>query len=54
MRASNRRMKRAALLTAYVLATIQFVWCYFRITQPYVNTARYASGHERMPFQGAC
>ncbi|HEY4380578.1 MAG TPA: hypothetical protein VGN01_09555 [Acidobacteriaceae bacterium] len=52
MRAGNSRRKTAALVTTYVLATIQFVWCYFQITQPYVNTVRYELGHERMPFQG--
>lgn len=44
-------MKRAALVAVYIVATIQFVWCYFRITLPWVNTAKYALGRERMPFQ---
>jgi hypothetical protein len=51
MRANNR-MKRAALVAVYVVATIQFVWCYFSITHPWVNTERYSLGRERMPFQG--
>lgn len=51
MRASNR-MKRAALVAVYLVATIQFVWCYFTITHPWVNTERYSLGRERMPFQG--
>lgn len=52
MLTSNRIVRRAALLAIYIIATIQFIWCYFRLTQPYVNTARYELGHERMPFQG--
>ena len=34
------------------LATVQFVWCYLWLTRPYVNTALYSQGKERMPFQG--
>jgi hypothetical protein len=49
---NNRIGKRMALRAVYLVATIQVVWCYFLITQPYVNTARYEIGHERMPFQG--
>jgi hypothetical protein len=41
-----------ALAVVYVLATIQFVWCYLWLTRPYVNTALYEAGRERMPFQG--
>ena len=36
----------------YALATVQFVWCYLWLTRPYVNTALYEQGLERMPFQG--
>jgi hypothetical protein len=36
----------------YFLATIQFVWCYLWLTRPYVSTALYEQGRERMPFQG--
>ena len=38
----------------YILATIQFVWCYLWLTRPYVNTLQYEQGIERMPFQGRC
>ena len=37
-----------------VLATVQLVWCYLWLTRPYVNTALYSQGLERMPFQGRC
>ncbi len=40
------------LVAIYVLATVQFAWCYLWITRPYVNTALYEAGRERMPFQG--
>ena len=36
----------------YVLATIQFVWCYLSADRPYVSTVLYEQGRERMPFQG--
>lgn len=36
----------------YVMATVQFVWCYLWLTRPYVNTLLYEQGLERMPFQG--
>ena len=36
----------------YLLATVQFAWCYFWLTRPYVNTRLYELGRERMPFQG--
>jgi hypothetical protein len=42
------------LLAIYVMATIQFAWCYLWLTRPYVNTAQYEHGVERMPFQGRC
>ncbi len=42
------------LYTVYLLATIQFAWCYLWLTRPYVNTALYEQGLERMPFQGRC
>ncbi|MFT4112289.1 hypothetical protein [Silvibacterium sp.] len=44
--------KRILLGAVYLLATIQFAWCYFWLTHPYINTALYEQGHERMPFQG--
>jgi len=44
--------KKFVLLLFYVLATVQFAWCYFWLTRPYVNTALYEQGRERMPFQG--
>lgn len=44
--------KRVLLSFVYVLATVQFAWCYFWITRPYVNTWEYELGTERMPFQG--
>jgi hypothetical protein len=40
------------LIVVYVVATIQFVWCYLWLTRPYVNTLLYEEGRERMPFQG--
>ena len=43
---------RLLLNTVYVLATVQFAWCYLWLTRPYVNTALYEQGLERMPFQG--
>jgi hypothetical protein len=44
--------QRVALIFVYVIATIQFVWCYLWLTRPYVNTLLYEKGSERMPFQG--
>lgn len=46
--------KRILLIAVYLLATIQFAWCYLWLTRPYVNTALYERGLERMPFQGRC
>lgn len=44
--------KKIPLLLIYFLATVQFAWCYFWLTRPYVNTQLYELGRERMPFQG--
>ena len=44
--------KKILLLIVYVIATVQFVWCYLWLTRPYVNTFLYEQGQERMPFQG--
>jgi hypothetical protein len=44
--------KKIMLVVVYVIATIQFVWCYLWLTRPYVNTFLYEEGLERMPFQG--
>ena len=44
--------KRLLLFATYLIATIQFAWCYLWLTRPYVNTALYERGQERMPFQG--
>lgn len=33
--------KRSLLIAVYLLATVQFAWCYLWLTRPYVNTARY-------------
>jgi hypothetical protein len=44
--------KKAVLIVFYVIATVQFVWCYLWLTRPYVNTFLYEEGRERMPFQG--
>jgi hypothetical protein len=44
--------KKFVLMSAYVVATVQFAWCYFWLTRPYVNTYLYEQGSERMPFQG--
>ncbi len=46
--------KKLFLVAVYLLATIQFAWCYLWLTRPYVNTAQYEHGLERMPFQGRC
>ncbi len=46
--------KRILLSAVYLLATVQFAWCYLWLTRPYVNTAQYEQGLERMPFQGRC
>jgi hypothetical protein len=40
------------LAAFYTIATVQFAWCYFWLTRPYINTALYEQGLERMPFQG--
>ena len=45
-------LKRVALLAFYLVATVQFVWCYLWITRAYVSTSQYEQGTERMPFQG--
>jgi hypothetical protein len=44
--------QKIALMLVYLVATIQFVWCYLWLTRPYVNTLLYEEGRERMPFQG--
>jgi hypothetical protein len=44
--------QKVILIVVYVIATIQFVWCYLWLTRPYINTALYERGLERMPFQG--
>jgi hypothetical protein len=44
--------KKITLMVVYVVATIQFIWCYLWLTRPYVNTLLYEEGRERMPFQG--
>jgi hypothetical protein len=44
--------KKIILILAYVIATVQFAWCYLWLTRPYVNTFLYEQGLERMPFQG--
>lgn len=46
--------RKPLLLAVYVVATIQFAWCYLWLTRPYVSTALYERGMERMPFQGRC
>src|SRR5579875_3733552 len=46
--------KKKLLLVVYLLATVQFAWCYFWLTRPYCNTFLYEYGRERMPFQGRC
>jgi hypothetical protein len=52
MRSAQWNSRRIIFCAVYVLATIQFVWCYLWITRPYVSTALYEQGRERMPFQG--
>ncbi len=46
--------RRRFVLIIYVIATVQFVWCYLWLTRPYVGTWLYENGLERMPFQGRC
>lgn len=48
----RRHLRHLALALLYLLATIQFVWCYLWLVRPYVTTALYEEGRERMPFQG--
>jgi len=48
----NSQRIKIVVIGAYVVATIQFVWCYLWLTRPYVNTLLYQQGRERMPFQG--
>jgi hypothetical protein len=43
---------KVIVILIYALATVQFAWCYFWITRPYINTLAYEQGLERMPFQG--
>jgi len=54
VRRSALRRGRAWLAALYLAATIQFVWVYFWLTRPYVQTLGYERGMERMPFQGRC
>ncbi|MBV8632274.1 MAG: hypothetical protein JOZ83_15205 [Silvibacterium sp.] len=44
--------QKLLLRCVYFLATVQFAWCYFWLTRPYVSTCLYELGRERMPFQG--
>ena len=46
------RSKRLAMVGLYLLATVQFIWCYLWQVRPYVLTSAYEQGKERMPFQG--
>ena len=52
MRSRTGSSNKAVLSVIYFFATIQFVWCYLWLTRPYVSTALYEQGRERMPFQG--
>jgi hypothetical protein len=49
---SMAQKKKIIVLIIYLIATVQFVWCYLWLTRPYVNTFLYEQGRERMPFQG--
>lgn len=51
---SLKQAERGWLAALYLAATVQFVWAYFWITRPYVQTLGYENGLERMPFQGRC
>ncbi len=44
--------KRFGLVGLYLLATVQFIWCYLWQVRPYILTIAYEQGKERMPFQG--
>jgi hypothetical protein len=45
------RSGRLLRLALYLMATVQLAGCYFTLVRPYVNTALYESGKERVPFQ---
>lgn len=47
-----KRFKSSCFALLYLLATVQFVWCYLWLVRPYVSTIAYENGKERMPFQG--
>ncbi len=40
------------MVILYMLATVQFIWCYLWQVRPYIFTVAYEQGKERMPFQG--
>jgi len=46
-----RGFRKFLLLTAYFVATVQVLGCYFTLVHPYINTLLYESGRERLPFQ---
>jgi hypothetical protein len=39
------------IAVTYLLATVQVAGCYFTLVRPYINTALYEAGKERLPFQ---
>ena len=42
---------RPAVLSLFLLMTVQFVGCYLFLSHPYIDFNRYAHGYERLPFQ---
>jgi hypothetical protein len=45
------RWARLLRVAIYLAGTVQLAGCYFTLVRPYVNTALYESGRERLPFQ---
>ena len=46
-----QRLRQILLISTYILATVQIAGCYFTLVRPYINTALYETGKERLPFQ---
>lgn len=46
------RNRRLFLSFIYLMATLQFVWCYMSLSDSWVDTRLYELGMEKMPYQG--
>jgi hypothetical protein len=44
-------VRRILVFVTYFMATVQIAGCYFTVVRPYINTALYEAGKERLPFQ---